>query len=83
MNYNVSFSISEGILDNEMKENLSRISKVLGWSEEKIVTVAFEFGCKWYLKDQLNFIAKTQLSQKDIVESKDINTIEESFELEQ
>jgi hypothetical protein len=83
MDYKVTFSISEGILDNEMKENLNRISKALGWSEEKIVNVAFEFGCKWYLKDQLNFIAKTQLPQKDMIENKDINTIEESFELEQ
>lgn len=62
--YNISFSIYEDTLDEEMNNNINRIAEVTGWDTETIIRSAFQFGCKWHLKDQLNFIVNYQLGSK-------------------
>lgn len=62
--YNISFSIYEDTLDDEMKDNINTIAVVTGWDKEMIIRSAFQFGCKWYLKDQLKFIVDYQLGER-------------------
>lgn len=62
--YDISFSIYEDTLDEEMKDNINIIAEATGWDIKTIIRSAFQFGCKWYLKDQLNYIVDYQLGDK-------------------
>jgi hypothetical protein len=64
--YNVSFNITDDCLDEEMQQNIDTIMKATGWTKEFVIRSAFQFGCKWFLKDQLNFIVKYHLPDKEI-----------------
>lgn len=62
--YDISFSIYASTLDEEMKNSINVIAEATGWDIETIIRSAFKFGCKWYLKDQLNYIVDYQLGDK-------------------
>jgi hypothetical protein len=57
----VSFNIYDDSLDEEMEQNILTIMNATGWTKEFVINSAFQFGCKWYLKDQLKFIVEYQL----------------------
>ena len=62
--YKVSFGITDTSIDDEMNENINTIMDAFGWTKEYVINSALQFGCKWHLKDQLNFIVDYQLGDK-------------------
>lgn len=59
--YDVSFKLTEDSIDDAMNEHINIIMNYTGWTKEEVINNAFQFGCKWYLKDQLKFIVDHQL----------------------
>jgi hypothetical protein len=67
--HKVSFGITDDCLDEEMEQNISTIKNATGWTKEFVINSAFQFGCKWYLKDQLKYIVNYQLPKREEVEN--------------
>jgi hypothetical protein len=62
--YNIVNKFPKTLIDEEMNSDIEYIAEVTGWTREYIINSAFQFGCKWYLKDQLKFIVDYQLGDK-------------------
>ena len=63
--YQISFYITDGSIDDDMNDNINKIIEATGWTKEYIINAAFQFGRKWFLKDQLKFIVDYQLPKKE------------------
>lgn len=62
--YDVNFKLTDDSIDEEMNNNINKIIATTGWTKEEIINNAIQFGCKWFLKDQLNFIVNHQLGER-------------------
>jgi hypothetical protein len=63
--HSISFGITDDCIDEEMQQNIDTIMKATGWTRDYVINSAFQFGCKWYLKDQLKFIVNYQLPKNE------------------
>lgn len=61
--YHIKLEFPKTLIDEEMDKNIKYIMEVTGWSEEYVVNSAFQLGCKWYLKKQLEDIVNYQLGE--------------------
>jgi hypothetical protein len=62
--YNVLLKFPKTLVDDEMNANITYIMEVTGWTKEYVVNSAFQLGCKWHLKKQLEDIVNYQLGDK-------------------
>jgi hypothetical protein len=58
---NITFDLTEDSIDEEMNDNINKIMNAFGWTRELVIQATFQYGCKWYLKDQLKWIVNTQI----------------------
>jgi len=62
--YNISNKFPKTLIDDEMNDNINYIIEATGWTKEYVINSAFQFGCKWFLKKQLEDIVNYQLGDK-------------------
>ena len=62
--HHIILEFPKTLVDDEMSENIDYIIQATGWTKEYVINSAFQLGCKWYFKKQLEDIVDYQLGDK-------------------